>query len=280
MIEGGRVRSGLVAAAMLACVCGALAQRFGGQIRRGESEMPVDFPASAEYHFVRAEYTDLPQFRRGFGFVSRGAQGNGWWMQDWPDCDDHFSMGVRRLTRVETGAPKHLSLTDPKLFDYPWIYATQVGYWGLSNVEAERLGEYLKRGGYLVVDDFWGPEQWEIFRLTMDHVLPNHPIVEIAHTDSVMHVLYDIEAKDLTWIPGTRHLRRNAGGGVTLMQPEGSSPAWRAIFDDQTRMVVAVNYNTDIGDAWEYADSPDYPEAMTTLAYHYGLNYLVYAMTH
>ena len=37
-------------------------------------------------------------------------------------------------------------------------------------------------------------------------------------------------------------------------------------------MVVAVNYNTDIGDAWEYADSPIYPEQMTALAYRYGIN--------
>ncbi|MEO8593860.1 MAG: DUF4159 domain-containing protein [Candidatus Solibacter sp.] len=274
------VRVGVAVSVLLACVGVAVAQRFGGGIRHAEGQASPEFPSSAEFQFVRVEYTDLPQFSRGFGFASRGASGRGWWMVDWPDCEEHFSMGVRRLTRVETGEPKHLSLTDPKLFDYPWIYATQVGYWGLTRVEAERLGEYLKRGGYLVVDDFWGPEQWEIFRLTMDRALPNHPIVEIAHADSVMHVLYDIEAKDLTWIPGTRHLRRNAGGGVTLQQPDGTAPAWRAIFDDKNRMVVAVNFNTDVGDAWEYADSPDYPEAMTTLAYHYGLNYLVYAMSH
>jgi hypothetical protein len=104
--------------------------------------------------------------------------------------------------------------------------------------------------------------------------------VDLADGDSVMHVLYDIESKDRTFIPGTRHLRRGPGGGVTVQQPPGTAPAWRAIFDDHEHMVVAVNYNTDIGDAWEYADSPDYPEAMTTLAYHYGLNYLIYAMTH
>ena len=85
---------------------------------------------------------------------------------------------------------------------------------------------------------------------------------------------------DLTWIPGTRHLRRGPGGGITVQQPAGTAPAWRAIFDDRDRMVVAVNFNTDVGDAWEYADSPDYPEAMTTLAYRYGLNYLMYSMTH
>ena len=114
----------------------------------------------------------------------------------------------------------------------------------------------------------------------MDRVFPNRPIVDLAQSDAVLHVLYDIEEKDLTWIPGTRHLRRGPGGGITVQQPAGTAPAWRAIFDDHNRMVVAVNFNTDVGDAWEYADSPDYPEAMTTLAYRYGLNYLIYAMTH
>ena len=142
------------------------------------------------------------------------------------------------------------------------------------------MREYLLRGGFLVVDDFWGPEQWEVFRLTMDRVFPGKPITEIALTDQVMHVLYDIEAKDLTWIPGTRHLRRGPGGGITVQQPEGTAPAWRAISDDRDRVVVAVNFNTDVGDAWEYADSPIYPEPMTALAYRYGLNYLVYSMTH
>jgi hypothetical protein len=256
----------------------ALAQRFGFQ-REAEGPRP-SFPAAGEFHFVRLEYTDLPQYHRRFGFASRGASGEGWWMVDWPDSDDHFTLGVQRLSRIDTGEPRHFRLTDPQLFDNPWLYATQTGWWGLSDAEIARLREYLLRGGFLVVDDFWGPEQWEVFRLTMDRVFPGKPITEIALTDQVMHVLYDLEAKDLTWIPGTRHLRRGPGGGITVQQPEGTAPAWRAISDDRDRVVVAVNFNTDVGDAWEYADSPIYPEPMTALAYRYGLNYLVYAMTH
>jgi hypothetical protein len=260
----------------------AFGQRFGGGLFRDEEGPRPTFAREGEFHFIRLEYTDLPQFHRRFGFASRGAQGDGWWMVDWPDADDHFSLGVQRLTRIEVGEPRHFRLTDDKLWDHPWIYATQTGWWGLNQREIERLREYLSRGGFLVTDDFWGPDptQWEVFRETMDRVLPGHPITDIALTDPVMHVLYDIEAKDLTWIPGTRHIRRGAGGGVAVQRPPGTSPAWRSLNDDAGRMVVAVNYNTDIGDAWEYADSPMYPEAMTALAYRYGVNYLVYAMTH
>ena len=83
----------------------------------GTSEAPLPtFPAAGEFHFIRMEYTDLPNHHRGFGFASRTAQGNGWWVVDWPDADFHFSEGVRRLTRVDTGAPLHMSLTDDKTF--------------------------------------------------------------------------------------------------------------------------------------------------------------------
>jgi hypothetical protein len=272
-----RGRLGAVTAAILGIAFAAVAQRF--RIQHAEGPNPT-FPSHGEFHFIRVEYTDLPQYHRRWGYASRGATGEGWWMVDWPDADDHFSMGVQRLTRIDTGDPRHLRLTDDRLFEYPWIYATQTGWWGLSDAETARLREYLLRGGFLVVDDFWGPEQWEVFRETMDRVLPNRPITDIAETDSVMHVLYDIEEKDLTFIPGTRHLRMGPGGSVVVQQPYGTTPAWRAILDDGKRMVVAVNFNTDVGDAWEYADSPEYPEAMTSLAYRYGINYLIYSMTH
>ena len=234
----------------------------------------------AEFHFLRLEYTDLPQYHRGWGYSSRAGMGTGWWMVDWPDADNHFTAGISRLTRIDAGDPRHVRLTDDRIFEYPWIYATQTGWWGLSNIETSRLREYLMRGGFLVVDDFWGPEQWEVFRETMDRVLPGHPIIDIAESDSVMHVLYDILEKDRTFIPGSRHLRRGPGGTVQIVQPPGTMPAWRAIYDDKNRMVVAVNYNTDVADAWEFADVPYYPEAMTTLAYRYGINYVIYSMTH
>ncbi len=285
---GPRTRTGLVAAVVLASAVTLLAQRgrrgggfgggFGGDFGRGESFVP-DFPKNGEFHFIRTEYTDLPYRGRGFNrFVSRTGRASGWWAQDWPDADNHFSFGIQRLTRLQVGEPVHVALTDARLFDYPWIYATQTGYWDLSDAECKQLREYLDRGGFIMVDDFWGPgqDEWEVFEQTMQRVLPGHPIVKIQLSDSVMHVLYDIEQKDLTFIPGTRHLGYNG----QVYQPAGTSPQWDAIDDDKGRMVVAVNYNTDIGDAWEYADAPEYPAAMTTLAYRYGINYIMYAMTH
>jgi hypothetical protein len=256
----------------------ALAQR--GRFREDGGEPELMPPRAAEFHFIRMEYTDLPQYHRYWSFSSRGGRGTGWWIVDWPDADNHFTTGLQRLTRIDVGDPRHLPLSDEHLFDYPWIYATQTGWWDLSDSETLRLREYLLRGGFLVVDDMWGPEQWDVFRRTMDRVLPNRPIVDIEEGDSVMHVLYDIGAKDRTIIPGSRHLRRGADGSVQIVQPPGAVPAWRAIYDDRNRMVVAINFNTDVADAWEFADVPYYPEAMTALAYRYGINYVVYSMTH
>lgn len=271
-------RTGLALGALSLIAIAALAQRGRRPaVEDYEAAAPV---RDAEFHFLRVEYTDLPQYHRGFGYSSREGVGTGWWMMDWPAAENHFTAGLKRLTRIDAGDPRHLRLTDDRLFEYPWIYATQTGWWGLSDAETSRLREYLLRGGFLVVDDFWGEEQWEVFRQTMDRVLPNHPIVDIAESDSVMHVLYDILEKDRTFIPGSRHLRGGPGGTVQIVQPPGTVPAWRAIYDDKNRMVVAVNYNTDVADAWEFADVPYYPEAMTTLAYRYGINYVIYSMTH
>jgi hypothetical protein len=274
-------RLGLAVGALLLIAAAATAQRRGGGFGGGgrfQQPSSEDIPhEDAEFNFIRVEYTD--DTGRGFGFVSRGGRASGWWAQDWPDAENHFTVGVRRLTRIHAGDPRHLSLTDEHLFDYPWIYLTQTGYWDLSKAEMKQLGEYLRRGGFLMTDDFWGPnpQEWANFEETMKEVLPDHPVTDITLSDSVMHVLYDIQQQDLTFIPGSRHVDPYTS---QVRQPAGTSPQWKAINDDKGRMVVAVNYNTDIGDAWEFADVPYYPERMTTLAYHYGINYLVYSMTH
>src|ERR1700674_4576061 len=162
-----------VGAAFLLIVIAALGQR-GRSRTPDDDEEPAMAAREAEFHFLRVEYTDLPQYHRGFGYASRDGRGSGWWLVDWPDADNHFTKGVQRLTKIDIGEPRHLRLTDDRIFDYPWIYATQTGWWGLSDRETARLREYLLRGGFLMTDDFWGPgqDQWEVFRQTMDRVFP------------------------------------------------------------------------------------------------------------
>ncbi|MDJ0656873.1 MAG: DUF4159 domain-containing protein [Xanthomonadales bacterium] len=228
----------------------------------GGSSDELDQP-SAEFSFARVMY------------YSTGRQGYGRsWRTDWPDAEYHFSRGIERLTRIDVDTDgKVLRLTDDALFDYPWIYAVEVGSWTLTNAEILRLREYLNRGGFLMVDDFHGTEEWAGFIYFMRQVFPNRPIVELEDSHEVLHVLYDLDQR--IQIPG-RHI---VGSGRTW-ERDGITPHWRGIYDDQGRLMVAINFNMDMGDAWEHADDPWYPEPMTGLAYRFGINYIIYAMTH
>jgi hypothetical protein len=216
-----------------------------------------------EFHFARLIYADAPQY---------GRRRNGWWSQDWPEADEHFSENLQRLTRINTGPPVTVRLTDEQLFDYPFLYATQVGYWDLSDTEIARLREYLLRGGLLMGDDFWGEGERANFEASIARAFPDRPIVDIPADDAVLRVVFPIS--EFTQIPGLRHIGRF---GRMAQLP---APRWRGIYDDSGRLLVAMNYNQDVGDSWEEADNPDYPEPMTALGYRLGINYITYVMTH
>jgi hypothetical protein len=191
-----------------------------------------------------------------------------------------MTYGIQRLTRINAAEPRHVGLIpsgkdplDPQIYDYPWAYVTQAGYVDFSKEEIDRLADYLKRGGFLMTDDFYGPEEWQVFEDIVRQALPNQEIEDTTEADPMMHVHYDIQDKDRTFIPGDRHL---FGGRIN--QP--GVPSWHKVLDDKGHVVIAINFQTDMGDAWEFADAPFYPSEMTTLAYHYGINYIIYAMTH
>jgi len=219
---------------------------------------------TSEFHFTRMYY----QGNRS----DRGRRG-GSWTTDYPEAEVHFTRGVGRLTRVDIGEARMLKLRDDTIFNYPWLYAVEVGRWYLDETDAARLREYLDRGGFLMVDDFHGTLQWASFMESMQRVFPDRPVVEISDRHEVFHVLYDLDQR--IQIPGIAALAR----GQTYEQ-DGVQPHWRGIYDDTGRLVVAINFNMDLGDAWEHADNPRYPEAMTTLAYRFAVNYVVYSMTH
>jgi hypothetical protein len=219
-------------------------------------------PHTGELHFARLFYRDA-----GYG------RGWGRWRVDYPEAEQHFTQGVERLTRVAMGEPVILNLTDESLFDYPWLYAVEVGHWHLNETEAARLREYLLRGGFLMLDDFHGTREWAVFMESMQRVFPDRPVVEIPDHDEVLHVLYDLDQR--IQIPGIVALMR----GRTY-ESDGYTPHWRGVYDDHGRLMVAINFNMDLGDAWEHADDPRYPEPMTTLAYRFAVNYVIYSMTH
>lgn len=223
-----------------------------------------------ELHMARLVFAHGPH--------SNWGPGRPWWRIDWPSAEYFFTSGLQRYTLIDTsGDSVHVSLLDDSVFDYPWLFAQQVGRWQLSTQETAALREYLLRGGFLVVDDFHGPDEWDQFESVIKRVLPEFDISDLSASDALMNVLYELDQR--TQIPGRRHLRGGAGGQVTVDMPH--SPArWRGIHDSEGRLMVAVNFNMDMGDAWEHADDPVYPVPMTSLAYRFGINYVVYALTH
>jgi len=205
--------------------------------------------------------------------------GRPWWRIDWPEAEYHFTNGIRRFTAVDVEDDSvHLSLTDSALFDYPFLFAQQVGRWQITDNEAANLGEYLLRGGFLIADDFHGPQQWEIFHHAISRALPNHEIVDIEFDDSSLAIQFDIDQQ--TQIPGRRHVMGISSDGEAIIQMPHAPHRWKGIYDDNNQLMVAINFNMDMGDAWEHADDPSYPNNMTSFAYRLGINYVIHAMTH
>lgn len=234
----------------------------------GDNTAETIVPVS-EFNFSRLYYTSGNPVTGGYG--SRNSHT---WRVDWPDAEHHFLQGLRRLTRVNASPEgRILSLRDDQFFDFPWLYAIEVGYWHLNDDEASRLREYLLRGGFLMVDDFHGSREWAGFMSTMQRVFPDRQFIEIDPDHEAMHVMYDLD--NHIQIHGMQFLY----SGQTF-EKDGITPHYRGIVDDEGRLMVAINFNMDIGDAWEHADHPAYPEPMTALAYRFGVNYVIYAMTH
>lgn len=270
----------------LAFALGLCALLSGAVIGSTNGSVGMD-PPDHEFRFARLMYNGNFMDRGGFG---RGQS----WTTDAPEAEFHLLGGIKRLTRINVIEPSDGSLvscepldprrvvfiacgaTDKHLLEYPFLYAVEVGRWYLDETEAAALREYLERGGFLMVDDFHGNEQWEGFAESMRRVFPDREIVEIPDTHEVFHVLYDLNQK--TQIPGLAAMMY--GGTCEQCNDGGATPHWRGVFDDSGRLMVAINFNMDLGDAWEHADDAGYPQPLTALAYRFAISYALYAMTH
>ena len=229
--------------------------------------MPADADEKTEFMFSRLRY---PSSRGGGGYW--GVRGS--WTTDYPKADRQFVQGVRRLTRINVRSVENVvDLDSDEIFNHPWIYAVEVGHWDLNEKQAGKLREYLLKGGFLMVDDFHGSIEWEVLTSSLSRVFPDRPVVDLANKEPVFHVLYDLDER--FQIPGIVMFYT----GQTYEQ-DGVDAKWRGVFDDKGRMMVGICHNMDIGDAWEHADMPRYPEHYASLAYRIGINYIMYAMTH
>ena len=238
-------------------------------------ELTPDWQEKTEFTFARLMFPPGPLN----GYRGRDAewhQGISLWTQDYPRADRHFSQAVRRLTRIHTRSVEQpVNLEEGDAYDWPWLYAVQVGEWGLSDQQGKLLREYCLRGGFFMADDFHGNEEWSEFETRIRKAFPEYPIREIEDPDAIFHTVYDLN--DRYQIPGQAHLRQ---GYKSQNGPSSVGAHWRGIYDEKGRIMVAITYNSDVGDAWEYADDPWYPAKFADLAIRVGVNYIVYSMTH
>jgi hypothetical protein len=231
-----------------------------------EMQNPADDPPDAwektEFAFARLRYRSD---RGGW----RGAR----WGVDANTSERHFMQGLRRLTRLHVRSVEEIvDIDSDDMFDWPFLYAVGVGDWVLSDVQASRLRQYFDRGGFLMVDDFHNDREFASFMAGVHKIFPGTQVIELQDDAPIFRVVYDLSKR--VQIPGLNvvHGPGYERGGVT--------PHWRAILDDNNRVRIAICHNMDLGDAWEWADLPEYPERFASEAYRLGINYVLYTMTH
>jgi hypothetical protein len=240
--------------------------------------LPPDYRDHNEFVIGRLMYPSGGGGGRGFG-GGNWVNGGTMWSNDYPIGDRAFARIMRRLTRIDVRSVEQpINLNDgDDVYNWPWLYAAQVGTWSLTDSMIKKLQEYLARGGFFYVDDLWGDRGWQVFMETMNRVLPGAQVEEIPDTDAIFHVLYDLKDKFMVAnyrsLIGTGLPYHNNDTGTTV-------PHWRGIRDDKGRIVVAIVFNSDIGDSWEHADNPAYPEKYSNMGMRISTNYAAYAMTH
>ena len=204
----------------------------------------------------------------------------GWrqmWTTDYPKADHQFLQGLRGWGKSLLGIsaqPISISMHDPHIYDYPFIYAVEPGFMELSESDAAALREYLQRGGFLMLDDFWGEYEWQNVQNQMHKIFPEYTIKELPLDHPLFHCYFDIN--EVVQVPNVDNWvyrgRTDEKGGII--------PHYEGIIDADGRIVVLIARNTDNGDAWEWIDEPRYALKFGLAAYRLGMNAIVYSMTH
>lgn len=219
-----------------------------------------------EFHFTRGIYSS-----GGGGFYGRRGRGRGAWCTDHPKAEEQFLGVLDRLTGIDAHPwGNAISLTDPDLRRHPILYMLEVGYMNMTEAEVEGLRNYLMAGGFLIIDDFWGSQEWYNFQEEMRRVFPEYAIMELPSDHQVYRTYYQVDT--VLQVPAVGNVYR-------ISERDGYVAQNFGIFDDEGRLMVAINWNTDLGDAWEWMEQPHYPLRFSTYAYQMGVNYIIYGMS-
>lgn len=211
-----------------------------------------------KFQFIRIKHYSprIPQLYAMLFF----SNGQAPWAHDYPTAEYNMYDMLKRLTVVDvTGDPKVLELDSDEIFNYPVLYLCEIGYWELKDDRARRLGEYLNRGGFLIVDDFRLQHELARFRQQMLKAVPNYTERALDHDHPIFNCFFKFDRLPM-------ESPYNAYG----------DPVFYGWFDPNGRLAAIVNYNNDVGDGWEQMTSPSFEIESFKL----GINYFIYSMTH
>jgi hypothetical protein len=238
----------------------------------------ADKGATTEFTWIRGRYTNYAG--------ASGRRRGGWWDTDYPEAESNFLRGVQRYTNIDANSQNYdfVDLTDPRLFEHTFLYMNMkrvpIGsiYSGpeFNPAEIEALREFMFRGGFVLLDDFWGEAHLQDFQMEMAKLFPERELVKLDTRHELFHVFFDVD--EIVQVPG-RAVTWDFGGGFSLDDPN-YPPAVYAILDDDGRVMLVANHNADLGDGWEHTFYEPYPTRYSNEAYKIAINYLIYAFTH
>lgn len=240
-------------------------------------DWPVDkrFERDA-FTFARLRYRSSRPERTSFA-----------WFTDYRDADLNLSYRLQQLTALKVDPdPVVVEITDPKLMDYPWIFMSGAGNITLDDKEAAILRGYFLRGGFMMVDDFWGQAEWDGVEAAMRQVFPEFEIQDIPRSHPIFHAVYDIPDDRSLQTPNLGAARQSQSTGITWEDNHAGGNTrdihFRGIFDAKGRLMVMLCHNTDNGDGWEEETTADwfFHTFSENKNFPLGINIIVYAMTH
>ena len=275
----------------LLAAAAVLAMRTGtSPAQRGYRGLPAG-DGSRVYRGMVPDWTVDEQFQDDV-FTFARVRYDSWrrgnkWATDYPDSDLNFSFRLQQLTSLKVHPDGVIiELTDPRLFDYPFIYMCEPGDIILNELQATALRRYLLNGGFMMVDDFWGEREWMNFYQAIKQVFPDREYIDLPLEHEIFNNVYTLKEKPQVPSIGQAIYGRRQNTGlpydITWERPDAQEVHYRAILDDKDRIMVIICHNTDLGDGWEREGEDEwyFKEFSESKAYPMGINIVTYAMTH
>jgi hypothetical protein len=232
---------------------------FAGDARPDRSEKEY-----AEYKFARVQYNPSGRGCAGQFNSFYNQQRQPPWQHDYPHSEDFFLGMVAGVTGIHTNveAYKIVRLDSEEIFEYPFLYIAEPGYIDLSSEEEEKLRQFFNRGGFAMFDDFRGLECLYNLEQQMLRLFPNRRMERLEINEPIFHSFYDIDSLD-------------------MVPPYGTNPpTFWGMRDEDDRLIMIANADNDFGEYWEYIDNGARPLEPGVQSFQFGVNYLIYAMTH